>query len=132
LIVVRAQGVEPWPAGQKPAALPLSYTRFTFSARSDGASRRQKQPLRRQQRLKRPRGAARARIVAPEPLDEFLVTVHDTVTALDAGLRREALAALARDLESTRRLRRSVSWHTSLVIVVLVVRGGHDPPAFAL
>ena len=59
----------------------------------------------------------------PPDISPFATAVDDSA---------EALAALARDLESTRRLRRSASWHTSLVIVVLVVRGGHDPPAFAL
>src|SRR6185436_6303897 len=83
---------------------------------SDRGWRRQKQPLRMQQCLKRPRGAARARVVAAEFLDQFLPAVHHAVTALDARLGREALAPFARDLESTRRLHRSVSCHTSLPV----------------
>jgi hypothetical protein len=41
-----------------------------FNADSDHGSRRQKHPLRRQQRLKRPRGAAWARIVAASLFDK--------------------------------------------------------------
>jgi hypothetical protein len=55
-----------------------------------------------QQRLKSARGAARTRIVAAERFDELLVAVDDTAAALDAGLRRQAAAALTRDLESRR------------------------------
>jgi hypothetical protein len=78
---------------------------WNLSARSDRGSSRQKHPLRRQQRLKRPRGAARTGIVAAELLDELLAVTDDSMAALDAGLGREALAPLARDLESSRRLR---------------------------
>ena len=64
------------------------------------AARRRKQPLRRQQRLKAAAGAARARVVAAELLLQVLVAVDDTQAPLDLGLRREALASLARDLET--------------------------------
>jgi hypothetical protein len=43
-------------------------------------------PVGRQQRLKAPPGTARARIVAAEFLEEFLVAVDGAVTALDPGL----------------------------------------------
>ena len=64
----------------------------------------------------KPAPTAGARIVAAELLDEFLRAADNAVTALDSRLRREALAPFARDFESTRRLRRSVSWHTSLIV----------------
>jgi hypothetical protein len=53
----------------------------------------------------RPRGAAWAGVVAIELLDQLLRAADDTSTAPDARLRRDALASLARDLESTRSLR---------------------------
>ena len=90
------------------------HKRRSLNARSNLGSRRQKHPLRKQQRLKRPRGAAWARVVSAELLDELLAVTNHSMSALDSRLRREALAPLARDLESTRRLRLSVSWHTSL------------------
>ena len=67
---------------------------------SHHAARRQKQPLRRQQRLKAAAGAARAGVVATELLLQVLVAVDDTQASLDLGLRWEALATLARDLET--------------------------------
>lgn len=91
--------------------------RMQVSADSDAGSHRQKQPLLRQQRLKRLRRAARAEVIAAELLGQILHAAHHAVTALDCGFRREALAALARDLESSRRLRRSSSWHTSCAVV---------------
>ena len=84
-------------------------------AGSDGGSPRRKPPLRMQQCLKQPRSAARAWVVAAELLGQLLAT-HDAITALDPRLRREALASLARDLESTRRLRRWVSWRTPCAV----------------
>jgi len=69
--------------------------------------------------LKQEARSAGARIVAPELLEQFLVAPHDAVTALDLGLGREALAALARDLESTVRLQGWSSWHTSSLVVEL-------------
>jgi hypothetical protein len=78
---------------------------------SGGGSRRRKQPLRMQQCLKQSPGPARAGVVAAEFLDQLLLPAHDAVATLDAGLRREALAALARDFESKRVGRpRMVSW----------------------
>lgn len=126
----RARGVEPRPAGWKPAALPLSYTRGVgwwtadewtptptlhcrVSACSGGDSHRQNPPPRIQHCLKQPRRAARAWIIAAELLGQLLAAAHGAITAFDPRLRREALASLARDLESTRLLRQSVSWHTS-------------------
>jgi hypothetical protein len=87
------------------------------SAHGDDASRHQKHPLRKQQRLKQAPGSAGARIVAAELLDEFLVAAHNAVTTLDACFRGEASAALARHLESTPCLPRTVSWHTSLCLL---------------
>src|SRR5688572_11374492 len=79
-----------------------------------------------QQRLKPAAGAARARIVASELFDELLVPAHDAHAALDARLGREALAALASDLESSRGRsgRASISWHFSGVPPVR--RGADD------
>jgi hypothetical protein len=51
-----------------------------------------------QQFLKPATGAARAGIVAAELLDEFLVPVHDAISAFDTGFGRESLATLTRDL----------------------------------
>ena len=85
-------------------------------AGSDGGSRRRKPPLCMQQCLKQPRSAARAWVVAAELFGQFLAAAHDAITALAPRLGREALASLARDLESTRRLRRSVSWRTSCAV----------------
>ena len=56
-----------------------------------------------QQRLKAPAGLAGAGIVATEFLVQVLVAMHDAVAALDPGFRWEALAALARHLESRTR-----------------------------
>ena len=95
------------------AALRVVLRRRVVSADSDGGSLRQKQPLRRQQCLKRPRGAARAWVVATELLAQLLGSSHDAVTAFDSRLGREALAPLAHGRESTPGLRRTVSWHTS-------------------
>jgi hypothetical protein len=86
------------------AALLVDHRHRPFNADSDRGSGRQKQPVRRQQRLKRPRGAAWARIVAAELLDKLLRAADNAVAALDSRLRREALAPLARDRESSRRL----------------------------
>jgi hypothetical protein len=98
----------PWLSGSSPFE-----ERRRISADSDDGSSRQKQPLRRQQRLKRPRRSAGARVIAAELLRQFLGAVHDAITALDPRLGRDAPASLARDLESTGRLCRTVSWHTS-------------------
>ena len=87
------------------AALLVGHQHRLFNADSDRGSHRQKHPLRKQQRLKQPRGAAWARIVAAELLDEFLPTADNAVAALDSSLRGEAFAPLARDRESSRRLR---------------------------
>lgn len=105
----RADGVADFGLASQPFAtradLLVSHRHRLFNANSDRGSRRQKHPLRRQQRLKRPRGAAWARIVAAELLDKLLRAADNAVTALDARLRREAFAPLARDRESSRRLR---------------------------
>ena len=63
--------------------------------------------------MKGPRGAARARVVAAELLDKLLGAADNTIAALDPRLGGEASAPLARDRESSRRLGRSASWHTS-------------------
>jgi hypothetical protein len=88
--------------------------RHPINVRSDGAARHRNHPPRKQQRLKQVAGTAGTQVIASEFFDEFLVAAHHAPTALDPRFRREALAALARHLESTRRLRRSVAWHTSL------------------
>ena len=95
------------------AALRVVLRRRVVSADSDDGSRRQRDPLRRQQCLKQPRGAAGAWVVATELLAQLLGSSHDAITALDARLGRESLAPLAHGRESTCRLRRTVSWHTS-------------------
>lgn len=69
---------------------------------SGRAATRQKRPLRRQQRLKGPSGIARAQVVPTELLVEFLVTVHDTESALDLRLAWVSAASLAHDLKSSR------------------------------
>jgi hypothetical protein len=55
-----------------------------------------------QQRLKSAPGAAWARVVAAELLDELFVTAYYSLPALDARFGWEAFATLASDLESTR------------------------------
>lgn len=45
-------------------------------------------------------GEVRPGVVAAELFEQLLVAAHDALTALDLRLRREALAALAHDLES--------------------------------
>jgi hypothetical protein len=55
-----------------------------------------------QQFLKSAAGAARARIVATELLDELLAAADDARSALDARLRGEAPASLTGDLERRR------------------------------
>lgn len=54
-----------------------------------------------QQRLKSAPGAAGTQIVAAQLLDEFLVSADDAIPSFDARFGREALAALASDLESS-------------------------------
>jgi hypothetical protein len=68
-----------------------------------------------QQFLKPAIGAARAWVVATQPFDELLVSVHNAITALDPRFGREALATLKRDLETEtgRGAWFSASWHTS-------------------
>jgi hypothetical protein len=53
-----------------------------------------------QQRLKSAAGSARARIFAPEFLDEFFAAAHNAIAAFDIGLGRKALSTFATDLES--------------------------------
>ena len=53
-----------------------------------------------QQRLKAATRSARARIVATEFLDEIFKSAHDSITALDLSLGREASTTFATDLES--------------------------------
>jgi hypothetical protein len=54
-----------------------------------------------QQFLKPATGTAGAEVVATELLDEFLVTVHDAISAFDAGFGGETLSTLARCLETS-------------------------------
>ena len=123
------RGVEPLPPGSKPGALPLSYegefrraqvppgSASGVSARgsSRGGWRRQKRPLLRQQFLKAPPGSARARVVVAEALEQLDLAAPDgAVTALDAGLGREAFAPLAHRLERTGR-RWCACWRPSEV-----------------
>src|SRR3546814_1308483 len=74
--------------------------------------RHQNLPLARQQPLKQPPRAARARVVAAQLLREFLVPLDDTAALLDLGLGGEALAALACYLKRKPGLDRSEE-HTS-------------------
>jgi hypothetical protein len=75
-------------------ALPLIH------ASSHGVGCHQKQPDLRQQRLKRFGRSARAGIVATELFMQVLVTMHNALASLDAGLGWIALTTLAGDLES--------------------------------
>src|ERR1041385_4173114 len=52
-----------------------------------------------QQFLKAVSGLARARVLAPQLLDQLLVPVDGAVAALDVRLRRESLPAFTRPLE---------------------------------
>ena len=54
-----------------------------------------------QQFLKPAAGATWAGIVAAELLDEFLVPVHNAISAFDSGFGRESLAAFTRGLETS-------------------------------
>jgi hypothetical protein len=54
-----------------------------------------------QQRLKPETGAARARVVAAQFFEQFLVPVDHPVAAFDAGFRRVALPPFARDLKTS-------------------------------
>src|SRR5687767_14412984 len=88
-------------------------------ANNPSARRRRNRPVAMQQRLKSLPRSARARIVAAELLDQFLVAMDEPQPALDPRLTREALTPLRGDLESRggRRFCRSVSFR---------------PPEFAL
>ena len=55
-----------------------------------------------QQRLKSASGAARARIIATELLEQFLAAAHYAFASLDARFGGEALPTFASDLESSR------------------------------
>lgn len=68
-----------------------------------------------QQRLKRPRRAARAGVVAAELFGELLVATDDALATFDLCFGWEASTAFAHHFESRRGLGRSVSWHDSLV-----------------
>ena len=96
--------------------VPTATLQRSVSARSGGDSHRQRPPPRIQQCLKQSRSATWAWIVATELLGQLFGTPYDAVSALAPRLRREALASLARDLESTRRLHRAVSWRTSCAV----------------
>jgi hypothetical protein len=63
--------------------------------------RRQKYPVLRQHRLKRPPGTAGTRIVSSQLFQQFFVAVHEPMAAFDLGFGRETFAALTRDLENT-------------------------------
>lgn len=101
-MVFAGEAREHRPEPYEGSALPLSYqTEGTLTrGGSHHEGRRQKQPLRKQQRLKAPGGAARAWIISTQLLVQVLVTVDDALPALDLRLRREALAALARHFET--------------------------------
>jgi hypothetical protein len=67
-----------------------------------------------QQFLKPAHGAARARIVPAELLDQFLVAADDAVATLHVCFGGISLPALTRDLETgTARRVSSFSWHGS-------------------
>ena len=53
-----------------------------------------------QQRLKPAAGVAWAWVVSTELLEKLLVPVHNAVSALDPGFRREPFSTLAGDLET--------------------------------
>jgi hypothetical protein len=57
-----------------------------------------------QQVLKPAVRATRARIIAAELLLKLLVAVHDAISLLHVGFRREAFATFTGNLESTVRL----------------------------
>jgi hypothetical protein len=65
-----------------------------------------------QQCLKAPRRTARARIVAPELLEQFLIAMHHANAAFDMGFGWESLAAFTSDLERMRvlQVQRFSSW----------------------
>ena len=62
---------------------------ISFSESSGPCLRRQNRPDFRQHRLNTPAGTARAKVVATELLDEFLIAVDDPMAAFDLGLGRE-------------------------------------------
>jgi hypothetical protein len=80
---------------------------MSFTVRNDHAWCRRNRPLRIQHFLKAFAGAAGALIVAPELFRKRFVAMDNTLTAFDAGFRREPFSALTHDLESLPRLR---SW----------------------
>jgi hypothetical protein len=45
-----------------------------------------KRPVPMQHRLKFPRGAARARVVAPEPLEQLFFAVHEAIASFHVRL----------------------------------------------
>ena len=69
-------------------------------ANNHGVRCHRKQPVSRQHRLKSEARATRARIVASELLDQFLVTMHKAQATLYVRFGRIALAALRSALES--------------------------------
>jgi hypothetical protein len=66
--------------------------------------------------LKSPSGAARAQIVATEPLAELDIAMDETPAALNPGFRRERLAPFTCDLESNGGLldRDACAWLASI------------------
>ena len=70
-----------------------------------------------QQFLKTTAGVARAWIIPPKFLEEFLVPVHNAITALYSGFGGESLPTFTRFLET--KIGRGVwawfSWHTSII-----------------
>ena len=96
-------------------ACPSGVRALSARGGSRGGRRRQKRPLLRQQFLKAPPGSVWAWVVIAEPLEQLDVAAPDgAVTALDAGLGREAVAALAHRLERTV-ARWCVCWLLSVV-----------------
>lgn len=97
----------------------------------------QNRPVFRQHFLKPPPRSARAQVIAPELLDELLHEParrhHAALPALDAGLRRESLATLARHLKAPPRPSRTscVPSGTSFQVATCPSRHERRPASLA-